>query len=220
MMRPLIFLVLVGAAMGAYGCRGGSDKKAATMTAQATPAASKTSAATLAPSAQATREGGSTTTGAVNTPPPGLASATAFAAETAATDESPIAEPDTPTSVPSGGATPHPVETILPPEGAGVATGLTGEARCSDSQPPQPIAQLRWTPATPSGSAQRVDVTIFSFDGSKYDSSDVLGPDQSSLGWTRVSGRAIHSWRVLTQTADGWVSSDVATFTGVTCSPL
>lgn len=220
MIREVMLVIAVGSVFAAYGCRGGSGTKEATVTTLATQSAS----------AQASIEGGVTRANVTTTPAPGMKSATAGATDTIAatsfagatdtaqSESSPIAA--TLTSTPEGVATPHPVETILPPEGTGVASGLGAEAMCSNAQPPKPIAELRWTPAAPRGSSQRVDVTIFSFDGPKYDSSEILSPDATSLVWDRVSGRAIHSWRVLTLKPEGWVSSDVAMFTGVTCGPF
>lgn len=124
------------------------------------------------------------------------------------------------TASPEPATTGTPTPEILPPVGTSAATNLEGQAKCSNEQPPKPIAQLRWTPASPTGTAQRVDVTIFSFDGTKFDSSDVLPGDQTSLLWPRVSGSAIHFWRVLTRQPEGWVSTDIASFTGVTCGPF
>ena len=156
-------------------------------------------------------------------------SATARISDGSAT-VTPSASASTATTVPPspGAATaspePEPIGTptpeILPPVGTSAATNLEAETKCSNDQPPKPIAQLRWTPASPQGAAQRVDVTIFDFSGTKFDSSETLAAGQTSLSWDRVSGTAIHSWRVLTQQPEGWVSSEIADFKGVPCSPF
>jgi hypothetical protein len=103
---------------------------------------------------------------------------------------------------------------ILPPGGPGAATKLQSEVDCAE--PGRAVARLSWTPASIPGSAQRVDVTIYSFD-TKYDSSMLLSADQTSLVWEPLRGQAIHDWRVLTLQVNGWVPSETASFEGPTC---
>ena len=109
---------------------------------------------------------------------------------------------------------PTPDAPILEPGGPGAATNLLSEVECA--RPGLAVAKLTWTPASDPGSAQRVDVTIYSFD-TKYDSSVLLPPDQASLVWDQLRGQAIHDWRVLTLQANGWVPSETAGFVGPTC---
>jgi len=104
---------------------------------------------------------------------------------------------------------------IVSTGGPGAATGLQAEAFCEtvgDS-----VAELRWELAATPGSAQRVDVTIYSFEGEQFESSELLPPDQTTLKWEDVGGQAIHFWRVLTRHPEGWVSSEIAQFEGVIC---
>ena len=104
---------------------------------------------------------------------------------------------------------------ILPPGGPRAATNLQSEVDCE--APGKAIARLNWTLATSPGSEQRVDVTIYSFEGDEFESTGQLPPDQSSLVWERLRGQAIHDWRVLTLHADGWVPSETGSFEGPTC---
>jgi len=100
--------------------------------------------------------------------------------------------------------------------GAKSATGLRAATACAGT-PPKAVARLRWTP---SGKGhQRVDVTPFSngFSARKYDSSGRLGSTRSRLEWRRVSGEAVHRWRVLTRVNGRWHASATRTFTGPGC---
>ncbi|HXQ37639.1 MAG TPA: hypothetical protein VN843_26745, partial [Anaerolineales bacterium] len=103
---------------------------------------------------------------------------------------------------------------ILQRGGPRAATNLQSEVECA--QPGLAVARLTWTPASNRGSAQRIDVTIYSFD-TKFDSSVLLSPNENSLVWDKLKGQAIHDWRVLTLHADGWVPSETARFEGPTC---
>ena len=104
---------------------------------------------------------------------------------------------------------------MLQPGGPEAATNLQSEVQCE--QPGEPVARLSWTPAEKRGSAQRVDVTIYSFEEGQFDSSELLPPDQSSFAWEQIHGQAIHDWRVLTLHEEGWVPSLTAGFEGPTC---
>ncbi len=79
--------------------------------------------------------------------------------------------------------------------------------------------QLQWMLATERGTAQRVDVTIFSekFDDGRYQTSGTLPRDRSSLQWDRLAPGAVHFWRVLTLHRNGWVPSEVGRFTPGAC---
>jgi len=112
-------------------------------------------------------------------------------------------------------ATPTPDVPILPPGGLGAATNLQSMVECEE--PGKAIAKLSWTPASSPGSIQRVDVTIYSFEGDQFEISKPLSPDQSSLVWEQLRGQAIHDWRVLTLQSNGWVPSETASFEGPTC---
>jgi hypothetical protein len=114
---------------------------------------------------------------------------------------------------------PTPDGTIAPPGGPGAATGLEAELRCSSTEPRQGVVEFRWIVATQPGTAQRVDVTIYSerFDDSRYESSGTLEPDRSSLSWDRFFPGAVHFWRVLTLHGNTWVPSKVGQFTPGAC---
>jgi hypothetical protein len=96
------------------------------------------------------------------------------------------------------------------------AASLRASAQCIGT-PPKPIAYLRWTPS--GAGAQRVDVTLFAdgFATRHFDHSVRLSPARSRLSWRRVSGEAIHHWRVLTRVKGRWYSSAIATFDGPGC---
>lgn len=97
------------------------------------------------------------------------------------------------------------------------AHSLAAEVTCSQTETNQGLAHLSWAPAAPRGLEQRVDVTIFDFSSGSYESSEPLSGETASLTWDRVNGQAIHSWRVVTRHADGWVTSATSTFEGPTC---
>lgn len=96
------------------------------------------------------------------------------------------------------------------------ATGLSATTRCAGT-PPEAVASLRWTPS--GRGRQRVDVTAFSdgFSTRKFGSSAQLSATRSRLEWRRISGEAIHRWRVLTRVNGRWYSSAIRTFTGPGC---
>lgn len=110
---------------------------------------------------------------------------------------------------------PTPDAPILPPGDSGAATNLQSMVECES--PGKAIARLSWTPAASPGTVQRVDVTIYTFEGDQFESSKLLPPGQDSLVWEQLKGQAIHDWRVLTLQADGWVPSKIASFEGPTC---
>ena len=132
----------------------------------------------------------------------------------------PVTSSPTPTLVPSPTPTLPPDTPILPLGDPGAATNLQAEVECSVEEPRKGIAKLSWTVATSPGSAQRVDVTIFrgGFERGEFETTGPLPPSQSSLVWDRLSGQAIHFWRVLTLHADGWVPSETSSFEGPTCA--
>ena len=121
--------------------------------------------------------------------------------------------------VPSLAASGPAENTVLPPGGQGAASGLQAVSGCSETDLRTEIVELRWALAHQPGSAQRIDVTIFSelFDDGRYESSPVLDADQSSFQWLGVSPGAVHFWRVLTRHADGWIPSETARFTPGAC---
>jgi hypothetical protein len=96
------------------------------------------------------------------------------------------------------------------------ATGLSATTRCAGI-PPKAVVTLRWTPS--GKGRQRVDVTAFpnGFSTRKFDSSGRLSSTRSRLEWRRISGEAIHRWRVLTRANGRWYSSAIRTFTGPGC---
>jgi hypothetical protein len=112
-----------------------------------------------------------------------------------------------------------PDETILSGGGARAASGLEAVAGCSNTEPRTETLELHWALADRLGSAQRIDITIYSelFDDRRYESSPLLGADEKSFDWDGVSPGAVHFWRVLTRQADGWVPSETARFTPGAC---
>ena len=73
---------------------------------------------------------------------------------------------------------------------------------------------LEWSVAQPKGSQQRVLVSVYGFREGKFEASEPLAPDQSTLAWSRVHGQAIHSWMVLTLQGGSWRASPVDSFHG------
>jgi hypothetical protein len=98
------------------------------------------------------------------------------------------------------------------------ATGLVGEARCSQEFIGVAEADLRWKPASAVGEEQLVEISIFAFEPGKSVYSDPLGPTRDHVVLNAVSGQAIHQWRVLTRHGNIWTPSDPAEFEGVTCT--
>ena len=113
----------------------------------------------------------------------------------------------------------NPEDAVLASGGPGAASGLEAKPSCSSAEPGRNIMQLQWMLASERGTAQRVDVTIFSekFDDGRYQTSGTLPRDQSSLQWDRLAPGAVHFWRVLTLHRDGWVPSEVGRFTPGAC---
>jgi hypothetical protein len=114
--------------------------------------------------------------------------------------------------------TPRPDISIGPPEANRTASDLTGEARCSKAFIGVAEADLRWTPASPPGERQLVEVSIFAFEPGKSAFSEPLGPTDGHVVTGAVFGQAIHEWRVLTRLGDTWTPSEPAEFEGVTCT--
>lgn len=99
------------------------------------------------------------------------------------------------------------------------ATSLTSDPGCDSNVLQRGIAQLRWTPSLEGGSAQRVDVSTSATGISSgiLASSSSLVAGAGGYEWLNTEPGAIHYWRVLTRFDDGWVTSEVATFTGLSC---
>ena len=147
-----------------------------------------------------------------------VATRTAAATETKEVINDPPAEVEVATITPTVPTfSPTPDAPILEPGGPGAATNLQSEAECE--RPGESVARLSWSPAVGPGEAQRVDVTIFKdgFETGKFESSELLPPDQSALTWEELSTGLNHRWRVLTLKADSWVSSETAIFKGPIC---
>ncbi len=110
----------------------------------------------------------------------------------------------------------------LPGAGTGLsaapraATGLSASGRCAGT-PPKAVVALRWTPS--GRGRQRVDVTAHpnGFSMRTYASSARLSPARRRLEWRRLSGEAIHRWRVLTRVNGRWYSSSIRSFTAPGC---
>jgi len=128
---------------------------------------------------------------------------------------SPLAQ-STPSGSPGGFPSGAP-SSIGPAGGAGAATALRGESRCSEDIIALSIAELSWTPAVDRGEEQLVQVTIYTFDlpGSVF--SAPLEPTVDQLVFDQLSGQAVHMWRVLTRHDGMWTPSESGAFTGATC---
>jgi hypothetical protein len=102
----------------------------------------------------------------------------------------------------------------------GAATLLQARLDCDQGDFRKGIAELSWTVAPSRGVEQKVVITLLrdGFEKGDYESSERLPAKQSSLRWERLSGQAIHFWRVLTLLETGeWVPSETAQFEGPTC---
>ena len=101
---------------------------------------------------------------------------------------------------------------ILAPGGAGSATGLTAQGRCSERDVGDSVVDFRWTPAAQSGSEQRLVVSFFS-DGLAEATqnlqyiSPALPPDQSTLSVETLSRGLNHTWWIVTRQGGGWAPS-------------
>ncbi len=106
---------------------------------------------------------------------------------------------------------------VLESGAASAATNLTATVACSQTELRKGIAALSWSVGSPPGNEQRIEVSFYDFTSGQSEFSDPLPPEQTSLVWDRVHGRAIHVWRVLTRHAAGWAPSETAQFEGLTC---
>lgn len=126
--------------------------------------------------------------------------------------------PDTVSEVPTSQTLPD--GRLLPPDESGrAASDLKADGRCREDNPRRGVVDLRWAAATVAGVEQRVQLTIFpeGFETGRYFLSESLPPDATALVWDQPQGQAIHQWRVLTRSDDGWVPSETARFTGPMC---
>ena len=125
---------------------------------------------------------------------------------------------------PTFGPTPTPFPTvpagipIVRMGGSGAATNLQAQPGCRGAEP---IADLSWSLAAEPGNAQRVDVATFigGFEAGVFEMTAALHPEETSVVWDGVNPGVLHFWRVLTLHEDGWVTSEVATFSGLVCTP-
>jgi len=108
---------------------------------------------------------------------------------------------------------------ILDTAGSAAASGLQAMVGCSESEPRNGIAKLSWDIAPKSGSSQRVVMTIFrdGFITGRFQKSEPLASDETSLVWERLEPGIIHFWRVLTLQPDRWVASETATLDPPMC---
>lgn len=106
---------------------------------------------------------------------------------------------------------------IAKSDSGGAAGNLRSTADCSSTEMRKAAVTLEWSVAQPKGSQQRVLVSVYGFREGKFEASEPLAPDQSTLAWSRVHGQAIHSWMVLTLQGGSWRASPVDTFTGPSC---
>ena len=106
---------------------------------------------------------------------------------------------------------------IVQTDASGAAGNLRATADCSSTEMRKAAVTLEWSVAQPKGSQQRVLVSVYGFREGKFEASEPLAPDQSTLAWSRVHGQAIHSWMVLTLQGGSWRASPVDSFTGPSC---
>lgn len=116
---------------------------------------------------------------------------------------------------PADGAEPSNTELneslILSPGGPGAAISLKAGVRC-DPVKVTGTARLSWKVASPPGTQQRVDMTMFR-DGFQTGNFMTLGPvpsDQSEMEFNSGEPGINYAWRVLTLTGEGWVPSEPA----------
>jgi hypothetical protein len=102
-------------------------------------------------------------------------------------------------------------------DAGGAAGRLRATADCSSTEMRKAAVTLEWTVAQPKGTQQRVLVSVYGFREGRFEASEPLAPDQSTLAWSRVHGQAIHSWMVLTLQGGSWRASTIDTFTGPSC---
>lgn len=107
---------------------------------------------------------------------------------------------------------------ILSPGGHSSATDLEAEARC-DPMKLTATARLSWKLASPPGSQQRVDMTMFrdGFQTGKFTTTGPLPPDQTQLNLNSGEPGINYAWRVLTLTGEGWVPSETARLPWPSC---
>ena len=104
---------------------------------------------------------------------------------------------------------------ILPPGGLGTATALEAAASCHPTQRRAAIVALRWQAAAGEGlQAQRVDISKFrrGFEIDRYETTGKLPAVTSAVSVEAPEPRIRYYWRVLTQSPNGWVTSQQARF--------
>ena len=106
---------------------------------------------------------------------------------------------------------------IVQTDASGAAGNLRATADCSSTEMRKAAVTLEWSVAQPKGTQQRVLVSVYGFREGRFEASEPLAPDQSTLAWSRVHGQAIHSWMVLTLQGGSWRASTIDTFTGPSC---
>ena len=76
---------------------------------------------------------------------------------------------------------------IVQTDASGAAGNLRATADCSSTEMRKAAVTLEWSVAQPKGSQQRVLVSVYGFREGKFEASEPLAPDQSTLAWSRVA---------------------------------
>jgi len=97
---------------------------------------------------------------------------------------------------------------------AGGAMELSVGARCLDTNPRVARIDLTWRLGDPRASAQRVDITKFGdgFATGRFDVTPRLEGGAEAVAVEAPEPGINYYWRVLTETASGWVASPVGRF--------
>lgn len=102
---------------------------------------------------------------------------------------------------------------------AGIATDLRAETRCSTDVLRHGEVVLHWSPATPRGSAQRIEITAFrdGFETGRLMVARDVDADAQSTSVGGLEPGLAYRWRVLSRQGEEWLASEVASFVGPTC---
>jgi hypothetical protein len=106
------------------------------------------------------------------------------------------------------------------PQSPLAASTLNASSHCGPIGTHTAAADLSWSPATTSGSGQKVELTTVQngFTTGKYESSPPLPASATSYTWPTVNPLGVHTWRVATLHGSEWVPSPTHQFTGPVCA--
>lgn len=152
-------------------------------------------------------------------PSTSLPTATSSSTPTPSSSSVPTATTTTPAPTPIPQLTAVPVRT--PPagvtEGGSGATSLSSLGFCDPDSPATAAMALTWRSARAGEQLVAISTRPDGFETGRYTVSENLPATQEQYAVSPVEPGGVYYWRVLTRSGQGWIASQVATFTGPTC---